>query len=86
MTLIPKSKFLTVKQVAEIFAVTPRSIYRWKESGVLPFIKVGGRVRFSTNDLEARLSIIRSELHKLQPLTVGIEHAAHDEKGIPRKG
>jgi excisionase family DNA binding protein len=43
---------LTVKQVAEYFHVTEKTIYKLSQSGELPGFKVGGSWRFKRSDIE----------------------------------
>ncbi len=37
---------LTVEEVAELLRLTPKGVYGLSERGVIPSIKVGGRLRF----------------------------------------
>ena len=43
---------VTVKQAAEIFPVTKRTIFRWIESGQIKAIKIGGTVRIPDEEIE----------------------------------
>ena len=43
---------VTVKQAAEIFSVTKRTIFRWIESGQIKAIKIGGTVRIPDEENE----------------------------------
>jgi len=46
-------KLLSVKKIAEILELTPKTIYMWKwRRQNLPFIKVGKSVRVREKDLE----------------------------------
>jgi excisionase family DNA binding protein len=46
------AEVLTPAQVAELFAVTPRTIRRWSDAGMLPaFRTVGGQRRFRWGDV-----------------------------------
>lgn len=45
-----EKKLLTVEQVAEIFQVSVRTIYRWIDFDGCPVMRPGGSLRF---DLEA---------------------------------
>jgi len=42
---------LTVKEVSAMLNVSPMTVYYWKYSGILPFHKLGGRIRFDKNDI-----------------------------------
>jgi len=45
---------LTVKQVAEMKGIKPKTVYEWKDKGLLPFHKTPtGRVRFYRRDVES---------------------------------
>ena len=45
-------RFLSVKEVAKIFSLSTRTIWRWIDRGELKSIKVGKSVRISTNEVE----------------------------------
>lgn len=47
---------LTTTQVAELLAVTPRSVCLWAESGELPGLKVGRQWRFHSAAVEQWLA------------------------------
>ena len=53
-----KNKLLTVKEVARILRVTPRTIFNYIESNKLPCVKIGrdkgqaGKVLIQQSDLE----------------------------------
>jgi excisionase family DNA binding protein len=50
------SPLLTVEAVAELLSVSTTLVYRLKDSGELPFYKIGkGAVRFSIEDIESYL-------------------------------
>jgi excisionase family DNA binding protein len=44
-------KFLTRKQVAELFQVSVRTIENWTHDGRLPYIKISSEVRYPYSDL-----------------------------------
>lgn len=45
---------LTVEEVAEIFQVSPRTVWRWVHAGKLPEIRTpGGTIRFHRDDIAA---------------------------------
>lgn len=50
-----KRELLTVAQVAEKIEVTPGTLSVWRSTGrySLPFIKIGGKVRYRASDLDA---------------------------------
>lgn len=46
------SEYLTVKEVAELYRVTPRTVRRWADGGLLKVVRpTPGRVRFRREDL-----------------------------------
>lgn len=50
-------ELLTVKQVAEIFSVSERTIWRWVDAEILTPVRIGKRtVRFPRSSVEALLS------------------------------
>jgi excisionase family DNA binding protein len=44
--------YVTVKQLAERFAVTRTTVYRWLTDGSLPCTRLGGAIRFSQENIE----------------------------------
>lgn len=59
-------KVYTLNQVAKIFNVTVRTIYNWKEQGILPCTVVGSKTYLT----EAQLQIFLSE-HEVKPVMHG---------------
>lgn len=47
---------LTVPEVADFFRVSESTVNRWRQTKVLPAVKVGGSLRFRRSDVEALLS------------------------------
>ena len=54
-------ELLTIREVAELFKVSVSEIRRLQYARKLPFIKVGGSVRFARSDLMAYLAKRRME-------------------------
>lgn len=53
------TSLLKIDEVAEVLAVTPRSVYRILKQGYLPFIRVGfgrGMIRVRSDDLTQYVS------------------------------
>lgn len=46
------SRLLTVREVADILAVNPKTIYQWASEGFLPSHKTRGAVRFHPEDVQ----------------------------------
>lgn len=44
---------LTVDQVAEALGLKPGTIYKWVQTRRIPFVKLGGAVRFRKSTIEA---------------------------------
>lgn len=40
-------KLLTVEEIAEFFQTSTSTIYRWVHKREIPFVKLGGKLRFS---------------------------------------
>lgn len=48
-------KLMSVKEVAEMLNVSQWTVYRWKRQSRLPYYKFHGRLRFSSEAVEAWL-------------------------------
>ncbi|MBU1181375.1 MAG: tyrosine-type recombinase/integrase [Proteobacteria bacterium] len=46
------NQLLTVQQVSTLLQVHPKTIYRWKEEGCIPYVNLNGLVRFRKTDIE----------------------------------
>lgn len=49
---MPPEKLWTVADVAEYLGVTERTIRTWQQTHKLPYLKIGGTVRFRRIDVE----------------------------------
>lgn len=57
---VMEKEFYTVKELAELFAVNPMTIYRMVDRGELPVYNIGKKaMRFRRKDIETYLSKIR---------------------------
>ena len=45
-------KLLTVEEIAELFQTSTSTIYRWVHKREIPFVKLGGKLRFLQNEIE----------------------------------
>ena len=45
-------KLLTVDEVAELFKTSKSTIYRWVHKREIPFVKLGGKLRFVEDDIQ----------------------------------
>jgi hypothetical protein len=60
--VIPGPIFITKAQLSEAIATSPRTIDSWRERGIIPFIKIGGVVRFDLAKVKAAMEK-RFEVH-----------------------
>jgi excisionase family DNA binding protein len=51
---------LTSAEASALLGVSLRTLWAWKEKGLIPFCKIGGSVRFKTRDFETALDRFRS--------------------------
>ncbi len=49
-------KLLTVTEVADILKVKRSTVYGWAEQKVIPSCKIGGCLRFRTEDIETLIN------------------------------
>ncbi|NDR55681.1 MULTISPECIES: helix-turn-helix domain-containing protein [Aliiruegeria] len=49
----PHAKYLTVKEVAALFRICPKTVRRWIDAGELAATKPGGHWRIARADLKA---------------------------------
>ena len=54
------SRMVTAKQLADYFAVTPRTIARWRQDRLIPFVVTPG-------------GTYRHELHKVEPVLLALQ-------------
>jgi excisionase family DNA binding protein len=45
-------KFYTAAEIASMYGVTVRTVRNWTKRQRIPFLKIGGRVRFPAVELE----------------------------------
>ena len=56
-----EKEFYTVKELAELLAVNPMTIYRMVSRGDLPAYQIGGKaLRFRRSDIEVYLAKVRT--------------------------
>jgi predicted site-specific integrase-resolvase len=59
----PAPKLFTARQLAEFFSVSSRTIGRWRQEGLIPYIKTpGGTYRYDPLAVEAVLMASPAEL------------------------
>jgi excisionase family DNA binding protein len=49
------TKKLTLDEAAALLGFSPKTVYNWTCKKKIPHLKLGGRLRFDENDLEAWL-------------------------------
>jgi len=57
----PTLELLTLNEVAELFKISVPSVRRLQQQRCIPFIKIGGSVRFAKSDLAAYVERERVE-------------------------
>lgn len=45
-------RLLTVEEIAELFQTSTSTIYRWVHKREIPFVKLGGKLRFSQDKIQ----------------------------------
>lgn len=58
---IMEKKFLTVKDVSEMYHLSKKSIYYYIEKGSLPYLRIGKHIRFETLEV---LAFLKTESEK----------------------
>jgi len=62
---LPAQEWLRSGQVAALFRVHPRTVLRWVDAGLLPYVvTLGGQRRFPTTDVEAVLARRRGQVRE----------------------
>jgi excisionase family DNA binding protein len=46
-------KYLSQSEVMELLSVSCRTLCRWRKSGYLPAIKIGGQVRYNIKEVNS---------------------------------
>ncbi|MFZ5998034.1 MAG: helix-turn-helix domain-containing protein [Nitrospirota bacterium] len=54
-------KLLTIKEVSDLLAVKPKTLYSWAEQKLIPALKLNGSVRFEQAALKHWLEKQRTE-------------------------
>jgi len=44
-------KLLTIEEVAEMLSVSVATVRKWKSNGLIPYVKLGGTLRFLPSDI-----------------------------------
>lgn len=48
-------RLLTVEEIAELFQTSTSTIYRWVHKREIPFVKLGGKLRFSQDEIQEHI-------------------------------
>jgi excisionase family DNA binding protein len=65
MSSTTTQRLLTTRDVAELTQVSPRTVQRWVDHGLLPVVRINGVLRFEPQALDA---LIRRSRHRAEPL------------------
>ena len=57
-------KLIDVSQLSQILNVKKKTIYDWTHKGQVPYLKVGGLLRFDLNDIEKWLKSKKVSTHR----------------------
>jgi excisionase family DNA binding protein len=49
-------RLLTDKDVAQIFGITSRAVWGWRQKGLLPYLRVGRTIRFRRQSIDRLLA------------------------------
>lgn len=52
----PDTEYMTVQEVAALFKVSVKNIYRWRDSGYLVPVKVGRQLRYKASEVHAKFA------------------------------
>ncbi|NDV79435.1 helix-turn-helix domain-containing protein [Dysgonomonas sp. 511] len=47
------NRLLTSKEVCKLLCISPRTLQEWRNTGKIPFIKIGGKVLYRRKDIES---------------------------------
>lgn len=61
-----KGRYLDAQQVAVKYRISIKTVYHYRKTGFLPGFKLGSRVLFDKEELEARIEEIKEETRKKQ--------------------
>lgn len=50
-SLTDNSQFLTTKDVCKLLHISPRTLQEWRDTGKIPFIKIGGKVLYRQSEV-----------------------------------
>jgi excisionase family DNA binding protein len=57
-------KLLKIEQVAEMFAIQPKTVMSWTKKGLLPAIKVGRTTRYRPEDVQHLIDRHRTKVQE----------------------
>ena len=77
---------LTVRQVAERLAISSTAVYALKSSGTIPFLRIGGAIRFESAAVEEYLEFCRKQGRQEVAATVAFQHAGKQRPVRLHKG
>ena len=59
-----EKRILNVKELAEYLGFAPGTVYNWVCLKKVPYIKIGGRVKFDIQDINKIVERLKIEPHK----------------------
>jgi excisionase family DNA binding protein len=45
-------KLFTISEACEILRCSRPTLHRWKKNGIIPFVNIGGNIRYRKSDIE----------------------------------
>lgn len=49
----PSKLLLTSREAAAVLSISERTLWTWRERGLIPFLRFGSAIRFAVVDLQA---------------------------------
>jgi excisionase family DNA binding protein len=62
--MVNECALLTCKEVAVVLKVTKSTVHRWIKEGVINAYKIGGSLRFKSDEIEGFLQSLSSKKNK----------------------
>ena len=65
-------EILTIKELSELIRIKEKTLYQWANSGVIPYIKLNGSLRFDLDDIQTWINKCKKEPQsRYNPLNSG---------------
>jgi len=59
---------LSVKELSSFLQVHPKTIYKWKDEGKIPFVRIGNLIRFSRQEIERWQATYKNNTQELSEI------------------